>query len=90
MNCKEVITSLQLYRRPFLPRYPRRVYTVVRLVNRNIHYMAPSHNFEAAIRHVAVINGKEDSQVFDILDMRVSCAVKMRREATCERELVVD
>jgi hypothetical protein len=59
VSCGEGTTSAQIHRRPSLPRNPRRV-DAVRLVNVDVHYVAPSDDFEAAIGHVAIVDSKED------------------------------
>ena len=52
--------------------------------------MRAGDDFEAAVRHVGRVDGEQDGQVLDVLDVRVGGAVDVGREAARAGELVVD
>jgi hypothetical protein len=50
----------------------------------------PATTSRPPLEHVTIIDGKEDRQVLNVLDMRVRRAVNVRREAARSRKLIID
>jgi len=85
-----LLTSLKLDRNPGLALDPCLVDAVVVSVYRYIYQVAPFNNLETSVRHIRLIDSKKNSQMFDILDVRIRSAVNMRREPTRPSEFIVE
>ena len=86
----EQLARVQLTRCPRRAGDPRRLDAIVAWVDGDVDPVAARDNFEAAVAHVGGIDGEEDGEVVDLLDVRVGGGVDVGREAAAAGELVVD
>lgn len=75
-------TCFQLDRNPLLRINPVSLDAVRLAIDGNGHLVAAVDDFQAPIRHVGWVDAEENSQVLDVLDLRVCHGVNVRREAT--------
>lgn len=74
-------TGLKITRRPLLALDPGRLDASV-FAQLDLRQMAPIDYLESAICRAHPVDGSEDGQVFDHLDVRVCVGVDVRVEAT--------
>ena len=80
----------QLDGSPALLRHPLGLDAVVGRGDWNVHGVAAIHNLEAAVAHIGRVDGEQDRQVLDVLDVRVGGRIDVRGEAAAASEFVVD
>ena len=86
----EQLARAQLARRPRRAGDPSRLDAIVARVDGDLHLVAAGDDFEAAVAHGGGVDGEEDGEVVDLLDVRVGGGVDVGREAAAAGELVVD
>lgn len=52
--------------------------------------MASWDYFKPAIAYVGAVHCQEDCEMFDVLDVRIRCAVNVRRESSRAGKLIID
>ena len=86
----EQLARRQLDGPPALLRHPLRLDAVVGRGDRDGHGVAAVDDLEAAVAHSGRVDGEQDRQVLDLLDVRIGGRVDVRGEAAAAGEFVVD